>query len=115
MVFEKERPEVMARRQAERERQTREAETAARHAKAQQRLTLPRRRESRVAKASLRSSEPAPISTKMGPVQEPTDSLTIPPLVNYDDPDALKRAILHYEILGRPVALRDPFERTAEY
>ena len=27
-------------------------------------------------------------------------------LIDVDDPDALKRAILHYEILGKPVSLR---------
>jgi len=29
-------------------------------------------------------------------------------LIDYSDPDALKKAILHYEILGKPLALRDP-------
>jgi hypothetical protein len=29
-------------------------------------------------------------------------------LSDYEDPEELKRAILHYEILGRPLALRDP-------
>lgn len=29
-------------------------------------------------------------------------------LKDYSDPDELKRAILHYEILGRPLSLRDP-------
>jgi HrpA-like RNA helicase len=29
-------------------------------------------------------------------------------LLDYSDPDELKRAILHYEILGRPIALRGP-------
>ncbi|MGD8787198.1 MAG: hypothetical protein PVJ60_07225 [Phycisphaerales bacterium] len=29
-------------------------------------------------------------------------------LMDYADPDELRRAILHYEILGRPLALRDP-------
>jgi len=28
-------------------------------------------------------------------------------IIDYDDPDALKKAILHYEILGKPLALRD--------
>ena len=28
-------------------------------------------------------------------------------LADYEDPEELKRAILHYEILGRPLALRD--------
>jgi len=29
-------------------------------------------------------------------------------LLDYSDPDDLRRAILHYEILGRPLSLRDP-------
>ena len=28
-------------------------------------------------------------------------------IIDYSDPDALKKAILHYEILGKPLALRD--------
>jgi hypothetical protein len=31
-------------------------------------------------------------------------------LLDYSDPDELKRAILHYEILGRPLSLRDPLQ-----
>jgi hypothetical protein len=31
-------------------------------------------------------------------------------ILDYDDPDALRRAILHYEILGKPLAFRDLFE-----
>ena len=30
--------------------------------------------------------------------------------VDLSDPDALRTAILHYEILGKPLAMRDPFE-----
>jgi hypothetical protein len=32
-------------------------------------------------------------------------------LTDYSDPDQLKRAILHYEILGKPLSLREPSER----
>jgi len=35
----------------------------------------------------------------------------IEPLLDYDDTDELKRAILHYEILGRPLSLRGPSEQ----
>lgn len=35
---------------------------------------------------------------------------TIEPLLDYADTDELKRAILHYEILGRPLSLRGPSE-----
>jgi hypothetical protein len=31
-------------------------------------------------------------------------------LADYSDPEQLKRAILHYEILGRPLSLRETFE-----
>ena len=31
-------------------------------------------------------------------------------LLDFDDPDDLKRAILHYEILGKPLSLRSPSE-----
>jgi hypothetical protein len=34
-------------------------------------------------------------------------------LIDYSDPDAVRRAIVQYEILGKPLALRDPLERTA--
>ena len=30
------------------------------------------------------------------------------PLLDFDDPDELRRAILHYEILGKPLSLRVP-------
>ena len=32
------------------------------------------------------------------------------PLLDFEDPDSLKRAILHYEILGKPISLRSPSE-----
>ncbi|HPC95517.1 MAG TPA: hypothetical protein PLU87_11275 [Sedimentisphaerales bacterium] len=34
-----------------------------------------------------------------------------PGLLDYSDPEALKRAVLHYEILGKPLSLRDPLEQ----
>ena len=37
----------------------------------------------------------------------------IEPLLDYADTDELKRAILHYEILGRPLSLRGPSEQTS--
>lgn len=33
------------------------------------------------------------------------------PLLDYADPDELRRAILHYEILGKPLSLRGPGEQ----
>ncbi len=34
-------------------------------------------------------------------------------LLGFDDPDLLRKAILHYEILGRPLSLRSPSEHIA--
>lgn len=42
-------------------------------------------------------------------------TLTPVSLLDYSDPDALKRAILHYEILGKPLAFRDPLERSSPF
>lgn len=33
-------------------------------------------------------------------------------LTDYSDPDVLRRAILHFEILGKPLSLRDPSENS---
>jgi hypothetical protein len=36
-------------------------------------------------------------------------------IIDYADPDALKKAILHYEILGKPLSLRDSSERAMAF
>lgn len=36
-------------------------------------------------------------------------------IIDYSDPDAIKKAILHYEILGRPLALRDTPDPTSAF
>jgi hypothetical protein len=36
-------------------------------------------------------------------------------LADYSDADALKRAVLHSEILGKPLALRDPLEQSRHF
>jgi len=48
--------------------------------------------------------------------QKVTPSATVSsPIIDYSDPDALRRAILHYEILGKPLALRDPLDRMSSF
>ena len=37
--------------------------------------------------------------------------IAIEPLLDYEEPVELRRAILHYEILGRPLSLRGPSEQ----
>ena len=39
---------------------------------------------------------------------QPRTIIVEEPLVNFGAPDELKKAILHYEILGKPLALRKP-------
>jgi hypothetical protein len=46
------------------------------------------------------------------PVKRPHANYLSEILLDYSDPGDLKRAILHYEILGRPLSLRDPSEHT---
>jgi len=58
------------------------------------------------------SSPSPPIQSRPQPVSEPVAS---PYLIDYADIDALKRAILHYEILGKPVSLRDPSQQVADF
>jgi hypothetical protein len=53
------------------------------------------------------SSEPDALKTK--PLSGPAD-VGLPAPIDSGDPDALRKAILHYEILGRPLAFRDLFE-----
>lgn len=36
-------------------------------------------------------------------------------LIDYDDPDALMKAILHYEILGKPLALRESSDEPSSF
>ena len=36
-------------------------------------------------------------------------------IIDYSDPEALRKAILHYEILGKPLALRDTSDETATF
>ena len=42
------------------------------------------------------------------PAETPRAKYLAEILLDYADPEDLKRAILHYEILGRPLSLRDP-------
>ncbi|MFQ6036559.1 MAG: hypothetical protein ACE5NM_12040 [Sedimentisphaerales bacterium] len=45
------------------------------------------------------------------PVERPEPELAVESLLDYADPDELRRAILHYEILGKPLSLRGPGEQ----
>jgi hypothetical protein len=62
---------------------------------------------SSVTPSASEPSEPDTAQTKRP--DQPAD-LELPPLIDYCDPDALRKAILQYEILGKPLAFRDLFE-----
>jgi hypothetical protein len=118
LVYEKRTPESALERQQRAARLRRARELAAEQKRAQQHP---------VVSEPGRPKEPAalePIAEAIGDMGlEPARPLTrarrepatIPALsiIDYTDPDALKKAILHYEILGKPLGLRDPFQRTA--
>lgn len=60
---------------------------------------------------------PGPRQVTVSPAVSPPGASDLHPLaiVDFDDPDALKKAVLHYEILGRPLALRDLSREAAEF
>jgi hypothetical protein len=45
------------------------------------------------------------------PLGEPGGELPLELLLDYADPEELRRAILHYEILGKPLSMRGPSEQ----
>ncbi|MEN6335793.1 MAG: hypothetical protein ABFE01_16190 [Phycisphaerales bacterium] len=75
---------------------------------------IARQREARdaILAASQRSlTEPSvPLETLRPSADSVAPPSDLQPLlvIDYSDPDALKKAVLHYEILGKPLALRDP-------
>ena len=59
----------------------------------------------------------SPLEPVTVPQSSPTQPMGFQPidLIDYSDPDALKKAILHCEILGRPLGLREPAEETSPF
>ena len=58
---------------------------------------------------TLQRLEAKPLGVPAKPVK--VDEVS-EPVLDYDDTDELRRAILHYEILGKPLSVRDPSEKT---
>lgn len=104
-----------------------QATTPTRPAQPPQPATPPRQRPPQRPQPSVR--RPAPVSREVPELLPTADDLpryarprTEQPkptvsvaatAIDPSDPETLRRAILHYEILGKPLALRDPFERTS--
>lgn len=61
---------------------------------------------------------PQPLEpSKEGPEtrREPVPGYEPASIIDSNDPDALRKAILHYEILGKPIGLRDPLEQFSTF
>lgn len=114
MVLEEAASESMAQRQAAKERQTREAVATAKHDVAKRRLTAESKPGSHVAARAIDGQRPLPVSATVEPPRGPT-SYEAASIIDHDDPEGLRKAILHYEILGKPIAWRDPLERTSGF
>lgn len=77
-----------------------------------------RRHPARVAKPEEIPEPPAEIVRKMegktvaAPTNIPQTKYLSDILSDYEDTEKLRRAFLHYEILGKPVSLREPSEQT---
>ena len=119
MVYEKDRDASMAQHQAERQRQAHVAAAAARQAEAKRLLAARRSQRQREsappAFAVEQAKTPVYAETPAETFGEPNSNVSGVPVISYDDPDALRKAILHYEILGKLLACRDPFDRNSLY
>ncbi len=130
LVYE---PEGADRRQAPQERQQPASPREARQAVSRRREAASRRH-SRERSPELPKTEPPPslsstphmpLRTSEGPrplriyesmPKQPMEAIsTASSWVDYSDPEALRRAILQYEILGKPLSLREPLDRTSAF
>ncbi len=55
---------------------------------------------------------PDPSESPRKPARE-SAGFEVAAVIDYSDPDALKKAVLHYEILGKPLGLRDTPDQTS--
>jgi hypothetical protein len=65
-------------------------------------------------RAKAPPTQPEPDSATAVPTattESPETARAASALIDYSDADALRQAILHYEILGKPLSLRDPSEQ----
>jgi hypothetical protein len=60
------------------------------------------------------AEQPMPLEPGKGQLSALGEPATFEPaaIIDCSDPDTMKKAILHYEILGKPLALRDPAGQT---
>jgi len=107
--------------QAARQREARKAAAAARTYGAQVTapidVRVPEFRPIATDMTGVMAERPAPLEP--GAVQMPSARESAGwgtgDILDYRDPDTLKKAILHYEILGKPLALRDETDQTSAF
>ncbi len=116
MVLEKDGAGLIARQQAAKERQAREATASARRRAAERRLGTKSKPQSNVAGEAIGRQGLLSVGATAEPPREPASSYAAASIIiDSNDPEALKKAILHYEILGKPLAWRDPLEHTSGF
>jgi hypothetical protein len=79
-----------------------------------------RRETSQLAAESLlpmMAESPKPLEPRETQLTTPGEPAGFEPeaIIDYTDPEALKKAILHYEILGKPLAMRDTADQTSSF
>jgi hypothetical protein len=122
LVYEQPQPPATMPREPQvvRPREAQEAVTAARRYATVPRAELTRREGSEppiqglpsIMAESTESLDPDAVQLE---TQRESAGFEPAALIDYSDPDALKKAILHYEILGKPLALRDTSEGTQTF
>jgi hypothetical protein len=118
MVYERPQPEPPARREPQAERR-RHIPVAGRRHPATPMLKPIRREMSLKAEGllPLMAESPQPLEPRETQPATPHEPTGFEPeaIIDYTDPAALKKAILHYEILGKPIALRDTADQTSPF
>ncbi len=122
MVYEpsQRQPSAQREQQATHQREAQRAVTAARQYTTIPKVELARREGSEAMSAGL----PLVMAEPTEPLEPDRVQLTTQrehggyeptAVIDYSDPEALKKAILHYEIFGKPLALRDASDETAAF
>ncbi len=125
MVYERPTAEPVADREQEAARQ-REAQAAVSAARQQTvrppavepGIEVPVREPMIASMATVMSEPPEPLGPGIGRPEmpgEPAGHYHPATIIDYTDPDALQKAVLHYEILGKPLAFREPAEESGSF
>ena len=116
-----ERPTTERERQAARQREVRKAVLAAGHQTAKSPSVEPRVEpdyfgyEPGIGGMTTAAREPIESLEPGAERSQPAGGLHPAAIIDYSDPDALRKAILHYEILGKPLALRKPADEAISF